>query len=552
MRIVDFSIQNYRSLRDVSMNDLGNLNILLGKNSSGKSNVLEALSLFFSEFAVTGGNTPGLNEYFWSHNARDDPITFTVRLQFDPDELDDIFTQAFIVSLGLDRGPPEIDNTVEIKRQLLNVQGTWKTVSISLGGHLLVQDDALPETITYGETSTDKSPATVTTISKTLQIKIQTSLTAGLRSKFKVLTINRDGRGSDRFRATLADPQVQATIWSLDQSLAFSESERYGSFEEAFGKTTGLRLDPAQSRIMVRKEFRRTPLELEGGGVQTSANLLGSMLLSPDRNQIIAIEEPESHLHPEMQRNLSREIEKRSKHQQIFLATHSPIIVSAIDSKDVWLVKESLGQTQVLKTADFAKMLSEVGARPSDVLFNNKIVFVEGRSDKIILEAFIRKLQLNSSGIELLPIRGKNNASRALEGWISVTQKVIPLFLILDKDAQKDVDALLGSHLIEERDVHIWEGGSIEHYYPESLLSPVLNELNNVYKLDLNVPKIVNEIQNGKLQPSEIDLGSKKEFIESSWKVAFATEMAAQIERTEIEVPREVKETLIRATSVGY
>jgi hypothetical protein len=135
---------------------------------------------------------------------------------------------------------------------------------------------------------------------------------------------------------------------------------------------------------------------------------------------------------------------------------------------------------------------------------------------------------------------------------ISIARKVIPLFLILDKDAQKDVDALLESHLIEEQEVHIWEAGSIEHYYPQSLLTPVLNALNDRYKLDLNVTKIVNEIQNEKLQPDEIDLGGKNELIQPSWKVAFATEMAAQIDRTEIDVPREVKETLIRATSIGY
>ena len=75
MKISTFKVDNYRSLRQVSLDKLGNLNLLIGKNSGGKSNILEAMSLFFSEFEPVKGTTTGLNEYFW-YKGSTKPIAF--------------------------------------------------------------------------------------------------------------------------------------------------------------------------------------------------------------------------------------------------------------------------------------------------------------------------------------------------------------------------------------------------------------------------------------------------------------------------------------------
>lgn len=48
MKLTRFSVKGYRSLRDVTLDDLGDFNIFYGPNGSGKSNVLDALQTFFS------------------------------------------------------------------------------------------------------------------------------------------------------------------------------------------------------------------------------------------------------------------------------------------------------------------------------------------------------------------------------------------------------------------------------------------------------------------------------------------------------------------------
>lgn len=56
-------IQNFRGLKDVKINSLGRVNLIVGENNAGKSSVLEALRIYAS-----GGNPYVLDEIVKSHN----------------------------------------------------------------------------------------------------------------------------------------------------------------------------------------------------------------------------------------------------------------------------------------------------------------------------------------------------------------------------------------------------------------------------------------------------------------------------------------------------
>lgn len=48
-KITNFNIKGFRSLNGLSLKDLGRLNVIVGRNGSGKTSLLEALYLFFSD-----------------------------------------------------------------------------------------------------------------------------------------------------------------------------------------------------------------------------------------------------------------------------------------------------------------------------------------------------------------------------------------------------------------------------------------------------------------------------------------------------------------------
>lgn len=62
----EFTARNYRSLRDVTIRGMGNLTIFIGGNSSGNSNLIEAMTLFFGEFDPAPQRAIGaVSDYVW-------------------------------------------------------------------------------------------------------------------------------------------------------------------------------------------------------------------------------------------------------------------------------------------------------------------------------------------------------------------------------------------------------------------------------------------------------------------------------------------------------
>ena len=49
MKIFDISIKNFRGIKSLTNLKVGEINSFVGKNDSGKSNILKALDLFFNE-----------------------------------------------------------------------------------------------------------------------------------------------------------------------------------------------------------------------------------------------------------------------------------------------------------------------------------------------------------------------------------------------------------------------------------------------------------------------------------------------------------------------
>jgi predicted ATPase len=54
MRLEAISIRRYRSIEDCDITNIGDFNVLIGKNNSGKSNILMALNAFFA--SIQKGN----------------------------------------------------------------------------------------------------------------------------------------------------------------------------------------------------------------------------------------------------------------------------------------------------------------------------------------------------------------------------------------------------------------------------------------------------------------------------------------------------------------
>lgn len=173
--------------------------------------------------------------------------------------------------------------------------------------------------------------------------------------------------------------------------------------------------------------------------------------------RILCLEEPEAHLHPAMQyklfKFLKRLDEEERLNQQIFVTTHSSNITAVAGLDNMYLLaydrkdsppdcKQQSLQKQ-FQTDGLAKkhMMKFLDVTRSDMLFANKVIFVEGIAEKLLLPKFLEKCgyPYEDEHISIVELGGKN-FSYFVRAFVDnpVTKKVL---CITDRDFDWALDA---------------------------------------------------------------------------------------------------------------
>lgn len=107
-------------------------------------------------------------------------------------------------------------------------------------------------------------------------------------------------------------------------------------------------------------------------------------------NQVLLIEEPENHIHPEMQRKLLKFLSEVTD-KQYFITTHSNIFLNTTYVNRIFFTTFENGVINVSDATKRTEMLNELGYSVSDNLVSDLIILVEGPKDTPIIEEFIKK-----------------------------------------------------------------------------------------------------------------------------------------------------------------
>jgi putative ATP-dependent endonuclease of OLD family len=159
---------------------------------------------------------------------------------------------------------------------------------------------------------------------------------------------------------------------------------------------------------------------------------------------ILAIEEPEAHLHPHLQRLVYRDFLRRES--PVLLTTHSPNIVSVSPIRSLVLLR-NVGEAdgcQATSTArgEFTEIEAQdleryLDATRGEILFAKGVILVEGYSELYIIPAFAEliKLPLDQRGISVCSVHGTDFLPYArLLGKEGLD---IPFVIITDGDPQE-------------------------------------------------------------------------------------------------------------------
>lgn len=279
--------------------------------------------------------------------------------------------------------------------------------------------------------------------------------------------------------------------------------------------------------IYLREEGKgRIPLSESGSGLKTILMVLVFTILIPNVDHkkisqyIFLFEELENNLHPSLQRRLLKYIENLTEEGALFfLTTHSNVTLDAYQNSDITniihLQKEESQVNLINITNKIQKnsILNDLGIKASDLLQSNGIIWVEGPSDRVYINNWI-KIHKKANIIEGKDYQcvfygGRLLSNLSLEdenelvNLMSVNRNAI---IVLDSD-KKGNNAPLNKtkkRIIEEakkQGILVWvtKGREIENYIPELLIKKKYNKKNSKCSFGQfqNVEEFIDKLKKG-------------------------------------------------------
>ncbi len=159
-------------------------------------------------------------------------------------------------------------------------------------------------------------------------------------------------------------------------------------------------------------------------------------------SRIWSFDEPETHLHPVAQRNLSQILSDMTHNGfQILISTHSTIFIDKANIDKINQVYLSSGYTSINKSTCVNDILETLNVRNSDFLISDKFVCVEGPTEFELIPAvykLINNRSMSEDGIMLINLNGSGKYKTMKEYLTQVVKDFghteRSLFFLFDND----------------------------------------------------------------------------------------------------------------------
>ena len=253
--------------------------------------------------------------------------------------------------------------------------------------------------------------------------------------------------------------------------------------------------------------------------------------LSGNYKNVFAFEELENNLHPNLERKLLSHIKKYSQRYNealIFLTTHSNVAIDLFgndyNSQIVKVCNDGCKSTveAVISSDDKRKLLDDLGIKASDILQSNCVIWVEGPSDRIYIKKWLQEFgskdfdeglnyQFIYYGGALLS-HYTADENKQTENLIDLLKTNKNSFVVMDSDKKTSKDELKSrvSRIMKELPSAHWvtAGKEIENYLPNEVLTDYFDK-------DINVNDFT----------SFSDIYKENKGVETFDKVKFASEI---------------------------
>lgn len=480
MKLKEYSVEKYRSITSASKIKLQDFTVLVGKNNEGKSNLMHALYIAM-KFLINHRQTYryAFDElYDWKkdfplqfqHQSNEGLSTFTLLFELEGEEVNEFCRES------------SINGITELKVQINVGKENFPIISVP-------QRECAP--------FSKKWESGINFICKKIKFNyIQTVRTEDMVKRSLSNLID------SRLEELKKDPvykKAEQTIRSLKQkSLDDLASTLIGPLKNFLPEVRDLKIKLVKGKNYLYENHNPfevviddgvpTSISTKGDGVKSIVSLAFLKEIGGKNSgmSIIAIEEPESHLHSGAIHSLVDVLDKLSLNHQIIITTHNPLFVRRDRISSNIIV--DAGKAKTAKSIDEIRNI--LGIWVSDNLTNAKYVFfVEGEDDKVslmkILPAMSKKIAkvLKNGSLVIKPLHG---ASNLFHDVTDVKNSLCQCCVLLDNDDAgiKAAEKAVAGNVIPESDVKFTKcAGSPEAEFedciqPKVYANAVLHEFN--------------------------------------------------------------------------
>ncbi|RRD07190.1 ATPase [Arachnia propionica] len=375
MKIVSFRIRNYRVLRDVRLDNLTPLTVLVGANGSGKSTVFDAFAFLHEAFTLglrsawDRRNRMAAIRSRGSEGPVEFELTYTVEINGRPRRT------TYQLAVGEEHGLPVVERE-ELRWTTAPAQGRPRGILVFKHGQGKVYNE---QTQAYEDETMD-SPDLLA-VSALGQMQRHQRVQA-LRHFIQGWYLSYLSADNTRTTPTgRPEPRLSQTGDNLANVVQYLQEQHPDALEQVF-TALGTRVPQLESirpklledgRLLLRlkdRPFDDPVLDrfTSDGTLKLLAYL--TMLHDPNPPTVIGVEEPENQLHPRLIPALVEDFRQLSAHSQVLVTTHSRDFLSAVRPQEVRTIsRDDQGYAHVHRVSDDERVMKmlETGASLSEL-----------------------------------------------------------------------------------------------------------------------------------------------------------------------------------------
>lgn len=461
MNIKNITIKNFRNFKDFSIDFSKGFQTIIGENNIGKSNLYWAIRLILDRDLSYNARNLDIKDFhgFKKEVTIDDHVIISIELYSEKLASFPTFhsfktsdTTARITYLFAHKSKFIEDE--EIPPQIELSQFKWQL--FGSGNSLVFEDILTLQSIRFSDLdginlyyinafrniNSDLHGSTKSLLSKYCQSRTETKTELeSVKSILKKSSTELNGLGFI--------PDIAENIQKKGQSIA----GQYFSFPISISFLSNYDIDAwSQLNLYYSPESdNNVPIQTLGLGQKNILYL--SLFIAELENSsnnheinILLIEEPEAHLHPQLQKILFSNLNDL-KTTQVFMTSHSTHIASDCDYKNLSILFRNTNK-EVKSFSPFKEgLLSErdnlllkryLDATRSEMFFASAIIYVEGVGEQFIIPSIAKEvfgINLTEHNISVIPIH-----CRYFDPYLKIVQNnnlEIPVSAIIDGDSDE-------------------------------------------------------------------------------------------------------------------